>query len=116
MQHPLHPTGRPVDEFFGRRYLRCNELIAMGLIPNRVTLRRLVRDGLFPSPLRLSPRVLLWDSTEIAALLEQLAAERDKKMPDGESRRANDGLDGTNNNTTAVVAVDIEGVTHNAPA
>jgi predicted DNA-binding transcriptional regulator AlpA len=76
MQHPLHPAGRPVDEFFGRRYLRCNELIAMGLIPNRMTLHRWVRAGRFPAPLRLTPRVLLWDSTEIAALLNRLAGER----------------------------------------
>jgi predicted DNA-binding transcriptional regulator AlpA len=78
MQHPLHPTGRHVDEFFGRRYLRCNELIAMGLIPNRMTLHRLVRDGLFPPPLRLTSRILLWDSTEIADLIDRLAGERDE--------------------------------------
>jgi predicted DNA-binding transcriptional regulator AlpA len=79
MQHPLHPTGRPVDEFFGRRYLRSNELISIGLIPNRVTLNRLIRAGLFPAPLRLSPRVLLWDSTEIAVLIDRLAGERDSE-------------------------------------
>ena len=28
-------------------------------------------------PLRLTPRVLLWDATEIAALLDRLADERD---------------------------------------
>jgi predicted DNA-binding transcriptional regulator AlpA len=76
MQHPLHPHGRPVHEFFGRRYLRANELIETGLVPNRVTLNRMIRDGLFPAPLRLTPRVLLWDSTEIAELIDRLAGER----------------------------------------
>ena len=82
MQHPLHPHGPPVHEFFGRRYLRSNELISIGLIPNRMTLHRLVRDGLFPAPLRLTPRVLLWDSIEIAALIDRLAGERDGRTED----------------------------------
>jgi predicted DNA-binding transcriptional regulator AlpA len=77
MQHPLHPTGKPVAEFFGHRWLRSKDLIAMGLIPNRVTLNRMIRDGEFPRPLRLTSRVLLWDSTEIAALIDRLNGERD---------------------------------------
>ncbi len=78
MQHPLAaPNTPPVHEFFGRRYLRCAELIEIGVVPNRVTLRRLISAGLFPKPLRLSARVLLWDSNEIAALVDRLAAERD---------------------------------------
>ena len=76
MQHPLHPTGSPVAEFFGHRWLRSKDLIAIGLIPNRVTLARMIRDGEFPPPLRLTSRILLWDSTEIATLLERLGAER----------------------------------------
>jgi predicted DNA-binding transcriptional regulator AlpA len=78
MQHPLHPHGPPVHEFFGRRYLRSNELISIGLAPNRITLNRMIRAGQFPAPLRLTPRVLLWDSTEIAALIDRLAGERGK--------------------------------------
>jgi predicted DNA-binding transcriptional regulator AlpA len=87
MRHPLHPTGRPVAEFFGLRYLRSKDLIAMGLIPNRVTLNRMIRDGEFPRPLRLTSRVLLWDSTEIAALLERLGAERNGGGNGGEGSR-----------------------------
>ena len=75
MQHPLHIHGKPVHEFFGRRYLRSNELIEIGLVDNRVTLNRLVRAGQFPAPLRLTARLLLWDSTEIAALVERLPTD-----------------------------------------
>ena len=77
MQHPLStPNSKPVHEFFGRRYLRSNELIEIGLVDNRVTLNRLVRSGQFPAPLRLTARLLLWDVTEIAALIERLQGER----------------------------------------
>jgi predicted DNA-binding transcriptional regulator AlpA len=82
MQHPLHPNGPPVPEFFGRRYLRSNELIAMGLIPNRVTLNRMIHAGQFPAPLRLTPRVLVWDSLEIAALVARLTRERGGQAED----------------------------------
>jgi predicted DNA-binding transcriptional regulator AlpA len=76
MQHPLHPSGPPVHEFFGGRYLRCRELIEIGIVDNRVSLNRLIKAGKFPAPLRLTARMLLWDSNEIAALIDRLSAER----------------------------------------
>ena len=77
MQHPLStPNSKPVHEFFGRRYLRSNELIEIALVDNRVTLNRLVRSGQFPAPLRLTARLQIWDVTEIAALVERLRANR----------------------------------------
>jgi predicted DNA-binding transcriptional regulator AlpA len=75
MEHPL--THKPVGEFFGRRYLRADELIEIGIVANRTTLERLVRDGKFPPPLRLNVKTVLWDTMEVAALLEQRRAQRE---------------------------------------
>jgi predicted DNA-binding transcriptional regulator AlpA len=78
MDHPLGLStieGRPLPQFHGRKYLRFNELVAIGLVTNRPTLKLLIKRGLFPPPLRLSPRMLLWDVAEIAALVERLRAE-----------------------------------------
>ena len=72
----LHAQQQTGPEFHGRRYLRSNELIEIGLVDNRVTLNRLVRAGQFPAPLRLTARLLLWDVTEIAALVERLRTDR----------------------------------------
>jgi predicted DNA-binding transcriptional regulator AlpA len=70
------PPGRPVPQFHGRKYLRYNELVAIGLVTNRPTLKLLIARGLFPAPLKLSPRLHLWDVAEIGALVERLRAER----------------------------------------
>jgi predicted DNA-binding transcriptional regulator AlpA len=74
MLHPL--THKSVPEFFGRRYLRADELVEIGIVANRTTLERLVRDGKFPAPLRLN-RTTLWDTLEVATALEQQRMERD---------------------------------------
>jgi predicted DNA-binding transcriptional regulator AlpA len=75
MQHPL--THKTVPEFFGRRYLRADELIDIGIVTNRTTLDRLVRDGKFPAPLRLNTKTVIWDTMEVAALLEQRRNQRE---------------------------------------
>jgi hypothetical protein len=72
MLHPL--THKPVAEFFGRRYLRADELVEIGLVPSPTALERLVRAGKFPPPLRLH-RTRLWDTLKVAETLEQ--AERE---------------------------------------
>jgi predicted DNA-binding transcriptional regulator AlpA len=79
MQHPLGLStidGRPLPQFHGRQYLRYNELVEIGLVTNRPTLKLLIARGLFPPPLKLSPRMLLWDVAEIAAVVERLRGER----------------------------------------
>jgi predicted DNA-binding transcriptional regulator AlpA len=68
---------QPGPEFYGRRYLRFAELRAIGLVSNRPTLDRWVKNGFFPAPLRLGPRVLIWDVEEIRALLAKRATKRD---------------------------------------
>jgi hypothetical protein len=72
MLHPL--THKPVAEFFGRRFLRADELIEIGIAHDLSALERLVRGGHLPPPLRLY-RTKLWDTLEVAAALEQ--AERE---------------------------------------
>jgi hypothetical protein len=70
----LSISGEPV--FFGRRYLRYRDLVAVGLVNNRMTLWRIVRAGRFPAPIYNTVQVPLWDTLELAAMLRQRAAER----------------------------------------
>jgi predicted DNA-binding transcriptional regulator AlpA len=81
MQHPLRPNGPlvPPVEFFERRFLRSKDLIRLGLVPNQIQLWRWVKSGQFPAPLRLTSRIMLWDSVEIAALIDRLGAERNSE-------------------------------------
>jgi predicted DNA-binding transcriptional regulator AlpA len=80
MEHPL--THRPVPEFFGRRYLRADELIEIGIVSNRATLDRWVRERKFPPPLRLH-KTLLWDTLAVAATLDQAREDGMKTAPAG---------------------------------
>jgi hypothetical protein len=61
--------------FVGRRYLRANELIELGVVGNVRTLRNLVRSGELPPPIKLG-RLLLFPTTDLAERLMQLAAQR----------------------------------------
>ena len=63
-------------EYQGRRFLRVNELISIGLVPNRQTLSAWVAEGRFPRPLYLGRRVPLFAVSEIAETLAARAAER----------------------------------------
>jgi predicted DNA-binding transcriptional regulator AlpA len=64
--------------YHGRRFLRVNELIEIGLVDNRQTLNAWISAGHFPAPLRMGPRVLLFPVSEIAATLAQRVAEREQ--------------------------------------
>ncbi len=74
------PDGRPVPCFFGRRFLTANEVIATGLVRNRMTLARLIAEGRFPAPLLLGRKLRLWDCLELQQLIDRLAAERDTDL------------------------------------
>jgi prophage regulatory protein len=63
--------------FAGRRFLRVNELIELGLVNNRGTLDYWVRTGRFPQPLRVGQRCLLFAVAEIEAMLKSRASERE---------------------------------------
>ncbi len=52
------------------------ELRAFGIGFSRVHLRRLIANGDFPEPVRLSPRRIGWIADEIEAFLARHAAER----------------------------------------
>ena len=52
------------------RVLRYSDLVALGIVNNRVTLSRWVRSGRFPRPLRLGPNSIAWRATEVAQWLD----------------------------------------------
>jgi predicted DNA-binding transcriptional regulator AlpA len=62
--------------FEGRRYLRYFELVELGIVNNRGTLKNLIDRGAIPPPVRLGGRTMLFDTAELAAALRQQAAER----------------------------------------
>jgi predicted DNA-binding transcriptional regulator AlpA len=69
-EHFLGPTYR------GRRFLRVAELVDLGLVPNRQSLREWIAAGLFPKPVRMGRRVTLFLVSEIADMVAARAAER----------------------------------------
>src|SRR6516225_6954144 len=79
LPHLPQPDGRPVPLFFGRRFLTYRDLVEIGFINNAMTLRRLIAEGRFPSPLALGRQLRLWDALELQALVDHLAAERNDK-------------------------------------
>jgi hypothetical protein len=82
LRQPLPmPDGKPIPCFFGRRFLNRRDLIQIGIVPNDMTLRRLIAEGRFPPPLELGRRLRLWDVLELQALVDRLAAARDQKEP-----------------------------------
>jgi predicted DNA-binding transcriptional regulator AlpA len=94
---PRFDSNRPVPCFYGRRFLRFRELVEVGLVNNRPHLNNLIRAGLFPRPIYLSPRRPLWDAEELAALLERRKADRDGRQG-GASRQI--GVAGDREHTT----------------
>jgi hypothetical protein len=66
-------------KYAGRRYLRYAELVDIGVINNRGTLKNMIKRGEFPAGIRNggpSGRCLCWDVTEIVPVLIARAAER----------------------------------------
>jgi hypothetical protein len=64
--------------YAGRRYLRFFELVDVGVVQNRGTLKNQIRRGEFPAGIRggASGRSLMWDVREIVPVLMARAAER----------------------------------------
>lgn len=73
------PDGKPIPNFFGRRFLTYHDLLEIGIVNNAMTLRRLIAEKRFPPPLKLGKQIRLWDALELQALIEKLAAERDQQ-------------------------------------
>jgi predicted DNA-binding transcriptional regulator AlpA len=78
------------ERFAGRRFLRPNDLFELGVVDNRSTLDLWIDQGLFPTPLRVGKRCLLFPVSEIAAVLIARAREREASQPSSkyEDRKA----------------------------
>jgi predicted DNA-binding transcriptional regulator AlpA len=63
--------------FAGRRFLRPNDLLELGIVHNRATMDYWIEQGVLPAPMRVGKRCLLFPVTEIAALLITRARERE---------------------------------------
>jgi len=50
--------------------LRYSDLVALGIIANRMTLKRWIQAGNFPAPIRLGANSLAWRAAEVEEFLE----------------------------------------------
>jgi hypothetical protein len=81
------------EQYAGRRYVRYVDLVRLGLVGNRRTLRTWIELGVFPGGIRLPSKhgtTLVWSTAEIAQTLADRHAERDSKhypQQQGASRR-----------------------------
>jgi hypothetical protein len=74
-----HLGGR----YVGRRYLRYNEIEALGLIPNRTTLKSWIDAGVFPGGIRIPGpygKTLVWHAGELARLIARRVDERKERI------------------------------------
>ena len=55
---------------------RYRDLKAGEVVPNRVTLSRWIKAGLFPAPIQLGPNSIAWIAEEVDSHLAALAAAR----------------------------------------
>jgi predicted DNA-binding transcriptional regulator AlpA len=66
--------------YAGRRYLRVDELIAIGVARNASTIRNLVRRGDLPAPIKMG-RLLLFPAEALAERLSVLTTEENTCPP-----------------------------------
>ena len=57
-------------------YLKYSDLKAAGIVNNRVTLSRWIRERGFPKPVPLGPNTVAYIEAEVKAWLDQRAAAR----------------------------------------
>lgn len=70
MQHPTLPANLPEVGF-----IRQAQLIPAIVPFSNATLWRKVKDGSFPAPVKLSPRVTAWEAGKIRKWIAERAAE-----------------------------------------
>jgi len=58
------------------KLLRYNDLKNRGIVRNRVTLARWLKNEGFPQPIRLGPNSIAWDESSIDAWLRQRAGHK----------------------------------------
>jgi prophage regulatory protein len=67
-------------------YVRIHQIIGKppeipAFLPfGRTTFYALIKSGIAPKPLKVSPRISLWDAAEIRQLADRLAAEKIEKI------------------------------------
>jgi predicted DNA-binding transcriptional regulator AlpA len=66
-----------IKEHENLRCLRYAELVELGIIKNRMTLRRWILSGHFPQPVRLGGNSIAWLAADVRAWLES----REKAYP-----------------------------------
>ena len=54
--------------------LRFPDLVALGIVRNRVTLNRWIAADHFPKPIQLGPNSVAWKASEVKAWLDRRAA------------------------------------------
>lgn len=57
-------------------FLRYSDLLDRGIVRNRMTLSRWIRDHGFPKPVPLGPNTAVYIEAEVQAWLDTRAAER----------------------------------------
>jgi len=58
------------------KFLRFHDLVAMGILTNRMTLKRWIDDRGFPRPVKLGVNTAAYPAHEVEAWLNARAAER----------------------------------------
>lgn len=74
-------TQRPYGELPAAGFVRLSNLIPSVIPVSHSTLWRRVRDGEFPAPVKLSPRVTAWRVEDVRAWLDAQTAVRDPGGP-----------------------------------
>jgi predicted DNA-binding transcriptional regulator AlpA len=59
------------------KFLRYSDLVERGIVFNRTTLHRWIRDYGFPAGFHIGPNSRAWPESEVIAWLEARAAQRD---------------------------------------
>ena len=78
-------------QYLGRRYLRYRELVQLGLIDNRASLKLWMDTGGFPRGIKIPGphgKTLVWVAVEVARLIGQRVAERDASPENDEGAPA----------------------------
>ena len=66
----VNPKPHPLKCF------RFADLVDLGIVKNRVTLRRWIEAGHFPAPMRLGGNSIAWLASEVQGFLDARASER----------------------------------------
>jgi hypothetical protein len=97
MQSQLDVDDALIAQFLGpryrgRRFLRFAELVDLGVVDNRVSLKNWIAAGAFPAGVKIpgsAGKTLVWMAIEVARHIAQRVAERDASFdPDGMASRA----------------------------